>query len=250
MPRGEISHEGAGYRGDPFYAGAGIKALVAAGTRDSVVGLPVVLVSGVNNTVDLGTDGDTIFGVIEVYEMDGVCTVQTNGYASNVPTIATSPTVGKVAALDGAGKVKDSTDGAGVKQAMIKKVTAKATTGGDATVTITAAGSVALADGKAITVTLDTTSTTTNATSIREAVAADADVAAYFTVGGTGTTIILTRKVAAVSEYESFDFALSTAVAAAMGETVGVDGIPDVKMRTPIFVEVDTTAKTATVFLG
>lgn len=117
MPRGGISYEGIGFHATPYKAGSGIKALVAAAGVDSrtglqngkdvVKGLPVVIVAP--QTVDLGTDGDTVFGFIDVYEWDGYCSVQDAGYRTNVPTVDAGVTVGKIAALDGAGKVKDTT---------------------------------------------------------------------------------------------------------------------------------------------
>lgn len=106
MARGGISFEGIGFRGVTFKAGAGIKALVAAADRDAVVGVPVVI-SGAQ-TVDLGTDGDTVFGFIDVYEDDGHVTVQVDGFRTDVPIGAIAPTIGKIAAVDGTGKIKDS----------------------------------------------------------------------------------------------------------------------------------------------
>lgn len=106
MARGGISFEGIGFRGVTFKAGAGIKALVAAADRDAVVGIPVVI-SGAQ-TVDLGTDGDTVFGFIDVYEDDGHVTVQVDGFRTDVPIGAVAPTIGKIAAVDGTGKIKDS----------------------------------------------------------------------------------------------------------------------------------------------
>lgn len=109
MARGGISFDGIGYRGATFKAGSGIKALVAAANRNVVVGMPVVI-SGAGE-VDLGSDGDTVFGFIDVYEDDGHCTVQVDGFRTDVP-ISTGETdtaaVGKVVAVNGAGGVKDS----------------------------------------------------------------------------------------------------------------------------------------------
>lgn len=106
MARGGISFDGLGFRGITFKAGAGIKDLVAAANRNVVVGLPVV-VSGAGE-VDLGSDGDTVYGFIDVYEDDGHCTVQVDGFRTGVPIGAIAPTIGKIAAVDGTGKVKDS----------------------------------------------------------------------------------------------------------------------------------------------
>lgn len=106
MSRGGILFDGIGSQQASFLAGAGIKALVDAADRDAVVGLPVVVSAG--GTVDLGSDGDTVFGFIDVYEDDGCVGVQFRGFRTDVPTVTVGGTVGKIVALDGAGKVKDS----------------------------------------------------------------------------------------------------------------------------------------------
>ena len=105
MARGGLSFAGIGAKNATFNAGAGIQALVAAADRDAVEGLAVVL-SG-ENEVDLGTDGDVIFGFIDVYEDDGHCGVQYIGFREDVPVGTVAPTASKLAAVDGAGKVKD-----------------------------------------------------------------------------------------------------------------------------------------------
>jgi len=106
MARGGISFEGIGVQQATFKAGAGLKALVEANDRDYVENLPVV-VSG-NGEVDLGTDGDTIFGFVDVYENDDHVGVTFRGFRVDVPIGATAPTIGKLAATDGDGKAKDS----------------------------------------------------------------------------------------------------------------------------------------------
>ena len=120
MARGGLSFEGIGFRGVPFKAGAGIKALVAAADRDAVVGIPVVI-SGAQ-TVDLGTDGDTVFGFIDVYEDDGHVTVQVDGFRTDVPIGAIAPTIGKIAAVDGTGKIKDSGTTAKLRSPIVVEV--------------------------------------------------------------------------------------------------------------------------------
>ncbi len=122
MSRGGISFEGIGYEGVTFKAGDGIKALVAAANRDAVVGLAVVL-SGAA-TVDLGTDGDTVFGFIDVYEDDGHCTVQIKGFRTDVPISATPPAAGDIAAVDGTGKVKASAEIAKLRTPVVVDVDA------------------------------------------------------------------------------------------------------------------------------
>ncbi|OPX46403.1 hypothetical protein CLHUN_02190 [Ruminiclostridium hungatei] len=124
--RGGLSYEGIGFAAAAFKAGAGIKALVAAADRDAVVGLPVVVSSA--QTVDFGADGDTVFGFIDVYENDGYCSVQYAGYRTDIITTATAPTVGKIAALDGAGKVKDSATTAKLRSPIFIEVDSTAKT--------------------------------------------------------------------------------------------------------------------------
>ncbi len=120
MARGGLGYTGIGFQAATFKAGAGIKALVAAANRDAVIGVPVVI-SG-SQTVDLGADGDAIFGFIDVYEMDGHCTVQFRGFRDDVPIGAVAPTVGKIAAVDGTGKIKDSSTTAKLRNPIIIEV--------------------------------------------------------------------------------------------------------------------------------
>lgn len=124
--RGNLGYSGIGFQAATFKAGAGIKALVAAANRDAVVGLGVVI-SGAQ-TVDLGADGDSVFGFVDVYEDDGNCTVQFRGFREDVPTNATAPTVGKIAAVDGAGKIKDSATTAKLRNPIVIDVDATAKT--------------------------------------------------------------------------------------------------------------------------
>lgn len=126
MARGGISFDGIGYRGATFKAGSGIKALVAAANRNVVVGMPVVI-SGAGE-VDLGSDGDTVFGFIDVYEDDGHCTVQVDGFRTDVPIGTVAPTVGKLAAVDGTGKAKDSSSTAKLRTPVFVEVDATAKT--------------------------------------------------------------------------------------------------------------------------
>lgn len=120
--RGGLSFEGIGFQAATFKAGAGIKALVTAANRDSVVGVPVVISAA--QTVDLGTDGDTVFGFVDVYEDDGHCTVQFRGFRTDVPIGAVVPTVGKIAAVDSTGKIKDSSTTAKLRSPVVVEVDA------------------------------------------------------------------------------------------------------------------------------
>lgn len=128
MARGGVSFDGIGFQAATFLAGAGIKALVAAdgANRDSVVGLPVTI-SG-TATVDLGSDNDTVFGFIDVYEMDGHCTVQFRGFREGVPTVSASPTPGSIVATDGTGKTKNSNTTAKLRNPVFVEVDSDAKT--------------------------------------------------------------------------------------------------------------------------
>ena len=137
----------------------------------------------------------------------------------------------KVASAPGINQYSITVGTTGTKQAMTKTVTTKASTAGTATVTVTAAGSVALATGKAVTVNLTTVDVATNASEIRSALQSDPDISNYFDIGGIGADVTLTRKVAAATESEAFDFALGTAVAAALGATTPVAGVADVPAK-------------------
>lgn len=249
MARGNISFAGIGFLSATFKAGAGIKALVAAANRDAVVNLPVVVTSA-GDTVDLGNDGDVPFGFIDVYENDGYVGVQCKGFREDVPVVDTGVTPGRVCLIDGNGKLKDTTSGIGVKQSMSKTVTAGASSAGDVTITITAAGSAALENGKEITVTLATGNATATATAIETALKADTDITAFFDVTRATATITLTAKVPADNdETMDFEFAAGT-TGATMGNTTGVDGVADRKIGLPLIINTNSTAKTATVFLG
>lgn len=249
MSRGGISFEGIGFQAATFKAGAGIKALVAAANRDAVVGLPVVVTSA-GGTVDLGNDGDVPFGFIDVHEDDGHVSVQFRGFREDVSVVDAGATPGRICLVDGNGKVKDSTDGIGTKQSMAQTITTGATEAGDATVTVTAAGSEALKNGKAVTVTLAMGTATATATAIETALKADADVKAFFDVTRSTAALTLTAKVPADNDDTmKIELAAGT-TGAVMGDTTDVAGVADKKIGLPIFINTDATAKTATVSLG
>lgn len=248
MARGGLGFAGFGFESATFKAGGGIKALVAAANRDVVVGIPVVVTN--NSEVDLGTAGDVPFGFIDVYEDDGHVGVQFRGFREDVPVVDTGVTPGRVCLLDGNGALKDTASGIGVKQSMAKTVTTGATGAGDSTVIITAAGSEALAEGKAVTVTLAIGTATATATAIETALKADTDVAAFFDVTRSTATLTLTAKVPADNDDTmKIEFTAGT-TGAVMGDTTDVAGVADRKIGLPIFINTDAITKTATVFLG
>jgi hypothetical protein len=89
----------------------------------------------------------------------------------------------------------------GLRQVETATVVATITQAGNATFTVTAANSVNLAAGKAIAVAVALNDTATLvAGKARTVLGADADVSAFFTVGGTGATVVLTVKTAAAND--------------------------------------------------
>ena len=89
----------------------------------------------------------------------------------------------------------------GARQVETATVVATISQAGDATFTVTAANSVNLAAGKAIAVTVALNDTAILvAGKARTVLGADADVSAFFTVGGTGATVVLTAKTAAAND--------------------------------------------------
>ena len=89
----------------------------------------------------------------------------------------------------------------GLRQVETATVVATISQAGNGTFTVTAANSANLAAGKAISVAVALNDTAILvAGKARTVLAADADVAAFFTVGGTGATIVLTAKTAAAND--------------------------------------------------
>lgn len=152
------------------------------------------------------------------------------GNIVGVPTIldSESNTFVKVENTPSVNQFKVTAGTTGTKQSMTKTVSTKASTAGTATITIVAAGSVALSSGKAVTVNLTTADVNTNASEIRSALMADNDISAYFDIGGTNADVELTRKSPAAPESESFNFALGTAVGAALSTTTSVPGVASI----------------------
>jgi len=252
MARGGLSYSGIGFRAATFLAGTGIKTLVTANGKDLVKNIPVVVTSA-GDTVDLGNDGDVPFGFIDVYEDDGYCTVQFRGFREDVPTVATDITPGRLCLVDGNGVVKESTSGIGVNQKMTKAVTAAVTTAGEITVTIKAAGSLALEDGKPVEVDITTedNDTTKVATAIKNALLEDDDVVAFFTVTSSGANVILEARAAADNDDTmDIDFDDTGETGVTMDTTTDVEGVADRKIGLPIFVDSDNANDKATVFLG
>ena len=89
----------------------------------------------------------------------------------------------------------------GLRQVETATVVATITQAGDATFTVTAANSANLVAGKAIAVTVAINDTAILvAGKARTVLAADSDIGAFFTVGGTGATVVLTAKTAAAND--------------------------------------------------
>jgi hypothetical protein len=133
---------------------------------------------------NIGDDGDSQYGIVPSYTVlstggySGTTTVNTPHYAAN--TISFSH---------------------GARQVETATVVATITQAGNATFTVTAANSVNLAAGKAISVAVALADTAILvAGKARTVLAADADVSAFFIVSGTGATVILTAKTAAAND--------------------------------------------------
>ena len=141
---------------------------------------------------------ETPYEIVALGNIDGTPTVLDNE-SNAFEKVSGAPVVNQF-------KVTDGTSG--TRQSMSRKVTTAATTAGTATITITAAGSHALKDGKAISVSLSTGTANDNASEIRSVLLSDADVVSYFEVGGEDDVILLTKKAVAANESQSFGFEL------------------------------------------
>ena len=106
-------------------------------------------------------------------------------------------------------------------QVMTKVVTAAPDADGTITLTITAAGmDNSPLDVEVELVALTHTSQSLVAAAIRTALAADEDIAAFFTVGGTGASVVLTAKAAAADDATmAMEFADTDSTSATMGAT-------------------------------
>ncbi len=264
MARGGLSYGDIGFGSATFEAHSDIIALVASGGKDSVVGLPVVIVG--NNKVGLGTDGDVPYGFIDaceqkisqddIYATEVFVGVQFGGFREDVPTVDGGVVAGRLCVVNGSGKIKDSSTGIGVKQKMTKVVTAAITNAeaaGDVTVTVKATGGEGLTEGKAIAVTLEATDLTVElvAAAIRAELADDDKVKAFFAVSGDGANVVLEAlEEAAHDANMAITFADTDTTGATMGDTTVVNGQPDRKIGLPTIVNCDTVKKIATVFLG
>jgi len=113
MARGGISFLGIGAQNVTVKANDDVKAVVAAGTADDVVGLAVTVTG--NEEAGLGAAGAPLFGQIVHYEGDGYMTVQYAGYAEFNGVSGSLPTAGTdfVVVVDGNGGVMASTGATG-----------------------------------------------------------------------------------------------------------------------------------------
>ena len=133
---------------------------------------------------NIGDDGDSQVGIVPSYTV-----LSTGGYSGT--TIVDTPhyAANTISFSHGARQVETAT------------VVATITQAGNATFTVTAANSVNLAAGKAISVAVAMADTAILvAGKARTVLAADADVSAFFIVSGTGATVILTAKTAATND--------------------------------------------------
>lgn len=116
MSRGGIEFRGIGAQNVTVKANADVKAVVAAGTADDVVGLAVTVTG--SEEAGLGAAGAPLFGQILKYEADGHMTVQYAGFAEFNGVSGSLPTAGTdfVAVVDGNGAVLTSTGATGKSQ--------------------------------------------------------------------------------------------------------------------------------------
>jgi hypothetical protein len=116
----------------------------------------------------------------------------------------------------------------GIKQVETLAIVGTANANGNLPVTVTAANSVALAAGKVINVAiLNLDTNTAVAGKVRAALAADVDVAAFFTISGAGANVIGTAKTPAANDI-TMDFSntgvLGITAGSSANTTAGVAG--------------------------
>ena len=117
MSRGGISFWALGAQNVTVKANDDVKAVVAAGTADDVVGLAVTITG--SEEAGLGAAGALpLFGQIAHYEADGYMTVQHAGFAEFNGVSGSLPTAGTdfVAVVDGQGAVMASSGATGKSQ--------------------------------------------------------------------------------------------------------------------------------------
>jgi len=116
MSRGGISFLGIGAQNVTVKSNADVKAVVAAGTADDVVGLAVTVTG--SEEAGLGAAGAPLFGQVLKYEDDGHMTVQYAGFAELNGVSGSLPTAGTdfVAVVDGKGAVMASAGAIGKSQ--------------------------------------------------------------------------------------------------------------------------------------
>ena len=114
--RGGLSFRSIGAQNVTVKANADVKAVVAAGSADDVVGLAVTVTG--SEEAGLGAAGAPLFGQIAHYESDGHMTVQYAGFAEFNGVSGSLPTAGTdfVAVVDGKGAVMASTGATGKSQ--------------------------------------------------------------------------------------------------------------------------------------
>lgn len=93
-------------RGGVSFIGIGVEyaTFKTSGLTVDNEGAAVTLVA--NDTVGLGTADKPLVGKVLKYELDGVASVQYEGFAEFAIDIATPPVVGQPAVVDGTGKIK------------------------------------------------------------------------------------------------------------------------------------------------
>ena len=270
MARGGLSYGGIGAKNVTFEAGAALKAIVntAGKTRDDIVGLPVVM-TNVNNVVDLGTAGDVPFGFIDVceqkisqdnlYANEVYVGVQCRGFREGI-VAAASDIVGKVCVLDGT-DVKEVNGAAniGVKQVIARKVLIEdAAVEGDIVVKVVSSASADLVTGVSKTVSVATAaSAATIAGDIKTALSGETKISTYFDVTVEDDDVVTLTRNSKVANDGTLALTVANAVAAtdtkvSFDTATTVPGVADQKVGVPIIINEETVGsdKFVTVFLG
>ena len=123
---------------------------------------------------------------------------------SSAGTISIKDSATEVTLVNGEGSVTLNGNAAawlaGTKQVETIAVTGGCSTAGNLTVAVTAAGMTGSPKSVTVAVTTDDNTTDEVAAKVRAALAADATVGAYFTVGGSNSDIVLTKKAKAAND--------------------------------------------------
>ena len=118
MTRGGIDHEGLGANYITIEADATLKATVlAAGGATTADGKAAAVGKAVtrtdNKTAGFGSAGDPLLGRVDVYDNDGMMTVQDKGYTGFTGVSGNLPTYNEIVVVDGNGAIMASSGAVG-----------------------------------------------------------------------------------------------------------------------------------------